>query len=511
MPIASTTTPRIQYAGSGTTGPFNTVFVFINSEDLKVTRTSTLGVNDVLVIDTDYTVTGGSSSSGTVTLTSNLAVGELLTIQRQTVLTQEVDYVANDRFPAEAHEGALNKLTLITQELSNKFNLVPTFSDTSVITDLNFPEPEALQYLRWNSAGTDLENVAGTVSGGGGTMNNVSDDLNPKLGGNLHVNGFYITSTAGNDLNIQGGNTADININVGSSGDLNIAGDTNIESESGSIINVGNNIDIESSSINLNSDEVLVDSFIKHSGDTDTNIQFTTDTITHTAGGTSVFNITDEGIQLASGIRIDSILDDDTLNANSDTSLATQQSIKTYVDNQISNVTNDLTSVLTTDDISFESEASYTLDFTTYSKYIISIIHLRPSSTGGPRLVCDMSDDDGSTYASTASYLYYSVGDEMKTNITTGIATDKRISHFMYTNSSSFGYTANIELTRANIDGSEVFVKVHGIGTNYHGVGEGFSGATGIWTADDPINRVKLYFDSGNLGNQGIIRVFRIT
>ena len=41
-------------------------------------------------------------------------------IQRKLALTQGTDYVANDPFPAESHEEALDRLTFITQQIRKR-------------------------------------------------------------------------------------------------------------------------------------------------------------------------------------------------------------------------------------------------------------------------------------------------------------------------------------------------------------------------------------------------------
>ncbi len=156
MTVASTTTPLIQYNGNGATTAFSTSFVFNSSADLVVTLTSTSDVDEVQTLTTDYTVSGGSGSSGTVTMLVAPASGEKLTIQRVTPKTQTVDYVENDAFPAAVHEGALDKLTYITQEIVENLDRVFTVSATSGVSDLEIPVvPNA--YVKWNSDGSALD------------------------------------------------------------------------------------------------------------------------------------------------------------------------------------------------------------------------------------------------------------------------------------------------------------------------------------------------------------------
>ena len=51
-----------------------------------------------------------------------------------------------------------------------------------------------------------------------------------------------------------------------------------------------------------------------------------------TLTGTIQANITSSGLQIGSGARVTTILDEDNMSTNSATALATQQSIKAYVD-----------------------------------------------------------------------------------------------------------------------------------------------------------------------------------
>lgn len=118
MTVASTNSKAGPYAGAGTTGPFAVDFRFLEDSHLQVIRTSAAGVATTLTLTTDYTVTGAGGTSGEVTLVAALAVGETLTVLRNVPATQETDYVQNDAFPAESHERALDKLTMIAQQQS---------------------------------------------------------------------------------------------------------------------------------------------------------------------------------------------------------------------------------------------------------------------------------------------------------------------------------------------------------------------------------------------------------
>ena len=64
----STTTTKVIYNGDGATTAFPTTFEFFDAADLEVIeRVITTGAETVKTLTTDYTVSGGNGSSGTVT------------------------------------------------------------------------------------------------------------------------------------------------------------------------------------------------------------------------------------------------------------------------------------------------------------------------------------------------------------------------------------------------------------------------------------------------------------
>ncbi len=81
--------------------------------------------------------------------------------------------------------------------------------------------------------------------------------------------------------------------------------------------------------------QVFVADDITHTGDADNLIVFGTDTQSYETGGTSRLDISDTGVRMgAANVRVTTILDEDAMGTDSDTALATQQSIKAYVDVQ---------------------------------------------------------------------------------------------------------------------------------------------------------------------------------
>ena len=104
------------------------------------------------------------------------------------------------------------------------------------------------------------------------------------------------------------------------SGDIDVDGTTNLD-----VVDIDGAVDMAST--------LTIASDIIHKGDTNNKFGFTTDTQTFTTGGTARMDITDSGIQMGgSGARVTTILDEDDLSTDSATALATQQSIKAYID-----------------------------------------------------------------------------------------------------------------------------------------------------------------------------------
>lgn len=127
----STTTSKVSYAGNGSTTAFAVNFYFLDNTHLKVILRAANGTETVKTLGTDYTVSGaGVSSGGTVTMTSAPASGTTLVVLRNVPATQLADYTPNDPFPAQTHEQALDKLTMLVQQQQTSLNGVLKFPDT---------------------------------------------------------------------------------------------------------------------------------------------------------------------------------------------------------------------------------------------------------------------------------------------------------------------------------------------------------------------------------------------
>lgn len=156
----SSETARMEHAGNDVTTEFTISFYFLADADISaVLSVDATGVESALVLTTDYTLAGAANpAGGTLTMLTAPATGETLTIIRDVAATQGTDYVENTSFPAESHETALDRLTMLIQKLQEQVNrsLVQPVSQQNLLT---VPVPIATYYLRYNADGDDLEAV----------------------------------------------------------------------------------------------------------------------------------------------------------------------------------------------------------------------------------------------------------------------------------------------------------------------------------------------------------------
>lgn len=153
-------TSRVTYAGDGGSVAFPVSFYFLANADLVVLLVDADGISTTQVLNTDYTLTGaGVEAGGTVTMLTAPPSGYTLIIYRDPAVTQLTDYAPNDPFPAETHERALDRLTMISQrnrELVTRAIRLSDSDTSGASTDL--PVPTARRALIWAADGLSIIN-----------------------------------------------------------------------------------------------------------------------------------------------------------------------------------------------------------------------------------------------------------------------------------------------------------------------------------------------------------------
>lgn len=155
----STVDSRTTYSGNDVTTAFAFPYKFLADVDIVVSITDALGVATAQTITTHYTVAGaGLDGGGTITMVTAPASTDTLVIYREVLITQETDYIEGDSFPANTHETALDRLTMICQQLFAKVNRSFRLADDAASNiDLVLPEPEAGKLIKINGDASALE------------------------------------------------------------------------------------------------------------------------------------------------------------------------------------------------------------------------------------------------------------------------------------------------------------------------------------------------------------------
>lgn len=148
----NTDTSTASYIGNGSTAVFTVPFYFLVDSDLLVThKSAATGAITTMVLNSDYTVTGaGNEAGGSITTIPALPNGDTIFIERNVDAVQQTAYPPNSPFPAASHEQALDRLTMLIQQVLSKL----TFG--------LFRDP--------------LNN---TYNAGGNTISNAADAVNP--------------------------------------------------------------------------------------------------------------------------------------------------------------------------------------------------------------------------------------------------------------------------------------------------------------------------------------------
>ena len=169
----TTTSPRVSYAGDNSTIIFAVPFYFLANSHIVVILRSSAGVETTWVENTQYALTGaGVAAGGTLTVDTSPTdytplTGQTLVIRRVAPYTQETDYPEGGDFPARAHEDALDKATMLTQQLA-EFDVralhYPATDSASLSSEIPNSTDRASKYLGFTAAGVPTALAAPTTT-----------------------------------------------------------------------------------------------------------------------------------------------------------------------------------------------------------------------------------------------------------------------------------------------------------------------------------------------------------
>ncbi len=152
--MISTAYSPTSFNGDGTTDEFPITWGINASSEVVVTEVViATGAETVETLGTHYTITG--TGPFTVTATTAPSADVRWVISRAVARTQAVDYTLFDSFPADTHEAALDKLTMLAQDGDGKFNraLRQPNGDATAIDYLPPKVTRASMYLGFDSDG----------------------------------------------------------------------------------------------------------------------------------------------------------------------------------------------------------------------------------------------------------------------------------------------------------------------------------------------------------------------
>ncbi len=164
MTVTANSYTPLTYNGNGSTTVFSVTYQFY---DLLVTHIDSSGSETVWVENTDFTVTGGAGSTGSITATTAPASGEQLRIERDTDKAQGEDYDLDNEVVEASLQSSVDKLAMIMQELVFHNNRRPAISIANYTGPVEFPAASTGSVLSWaadgnlaNTALVDLNGVA---------------------------------------------------------------------------------------------------------------------------------------------------------------------------------------------------------------------------------------------------------------------------------------------------------------------------------------------------------------
>jgi hypothetical protein len=164
MSVTVPTSTRFRYEGNGVTDTFAYDARVFEAEELvvEIITRATDELEDTLTLTTDYSVTINANGTASVTVVPAEipSVTQDIQIRRSVPRSQDTVFPTGSVFPAKAVEEALDRLTVIAQDVQSDVDRSVKLPNTSSLESIELPVPSANKLIGWNSAGDELQNYA---------------------------------------------------------------------------------------------------------------------------------------------------------------------------------------------------------------------------------------------------------------------------------------------------------------------------------------------------------------
>jgi len=198
--------PRVEYTASTGQAVFTFLFKIYNESDIVIYQTLE-GIppdddTDLLTLTTDYTVAIDGDNGGAVTLNTATTGADAITILRSLPQTRDVDYQTNGDLLADTLDADQDYQTYLIADNVAISERAMTLSQNSQNVSNYFPTPSSLRGVRWNLAGSALENV--TLDGVANILNadTISDllQVSVALYETVNIKGYNSKNDGGGDI-----------------------------------------------------------------------------------------------------------------------------------------------------------------------------------------------------------------------------------------------------------------------------------------------------------------------
>lgn len=166
MTVSATARRAGPYSCNGATVAFSFSFKVFADADVQVIKTDSSGVQTVLTLTTNYTVSRNADQEnnpgGTITTVATYAAGNTITIIGAVAYTQTADITNASGFFPEVVENALDRVTILAQQLKELFARVISFpaSDSAPSGELVTAANRASKWLAFDSSGNPIASVS---------------------------------------------------------------------------------------------------------------------------------------------------------------------------------------------------------------------------------------------------------------------------------------------------------------------------------------------------------------